>query len=158
MNFIKLLRFLGFYVSWKKVTPPSQVTTYLGIEIDSVRMELRLPEGKILKLRALLDSVKESTFIDRKSLERLTGYLSHCATIIRGGRLFCRRLYDLYKLMLSKDLKRIRIPTSSKEDIRWWCDFAETFNRKAAISNPESGFAMYTDSSFHGYGVYMAGD
>ena len=39
---IKVLRYLGFYISWGKVTPPSQVCRYLGLDIDSIRMEIRL--------------------------------------------------------------------------------------------------------------------
>lgn len=39
---IRLLRFVGFHVSWKKLQPPSMITTYLGITIDSALMELRL--------------------------------------------------------------------------------------------------------------------
>ena len=35
---ISLLRFLGFYVSYSKVTNPSMCTVYLGIEIDSVQI------------------------------------------------------------------------------------------------------------------------
>ena len=53
---ISLLRFLGFYVSYSKVTNPSTCTVCLGIEIDSVAMELCLPEGKLVKLVNLLDS------------------------------------------------------------------------------------------------------
>ena len=41
---IKILRYLGFYISWGKVTPPSQVCRYLGLDIDSIRMEIRLPK------------------------------------------------------------------------------------------------------------------
>lgn len=155
---INLLRYLGFYISWKKVSPPSQITTYLGIEIDSLAMELRLPKGKLEKLKLLLSDVETLSSIDRKSLEKLTGYLAHCATIIRGGRLFCRRLYDPYKVMHSKCLKRIRIPASAKADIHWWCRFAEHFNGKSAISNPPCEFSLFSDSSFSGYGAHMAGD
>lgn len=121
-------------------------------------MELRLPEGKLEKMRVLLADIKDKSYIDRKSLERITGYLAHCATIIRGGRLFCRRLYDLYKVVLTKNIRHIRIPASAREDILWWCEFAERFNGKAATYNPECQFAMFSDSSFHGYGVYIAGD
>ena len=32
---IKVLRYLVFYISWGKVTPPSQVCRYLGLDIDS---------------------------------------------------------------------------------------------------------------------------
>ena len=41
---IKILRYLGFYISLGKVTPPSQVCRYLGLDIDSIRMEIRLPK------------------------------------------------------------------------------------------------------------------
>lgn len=109
-------------------------------------------------MRVLLTDLKDRSYVDKKTLERITGYLAHCATIIKGGRLFCRRLYDLYKIMLTKNIKKIRIPASAKEDILWWYVFAERFNGKAAMFNPDCKFAMYSDSSLHGYGVYMAGD
>ena len=51
---IKVLRYLGFYILWGKVIPPSQVCRYLGLDIDSVRMEVRLPKDKLEKLIHLL--------------------------------------------------------------------------------------------------------
>ena len=41
---IKVLRYLVFYISWGKVTPPSQVCRYIGLDIDSLKMKIRLPE------------------------------------------------------------------------------------------------------------------
>ena len=46
---IRLLRYCGFHVSFSKIVHPAQCATYLGIVIDSDRMELRLPEGKVSK-------------------------------------------------------------------------------------------------------------
>ena len=40
---IALLRKLGFQINWKKVVDPSTRITFLGIEIDSIAMCLRLP-------------------------------------------------------------------------------------------------------------------
>lgn len=51
---IFLLRYLGFYISWAKVAPPSQTAVFLGIIIDTVLLELRLPEGKVAKALELL--------------------------------------------------------------------------------------------------------
>ena len=45
----QLLRFLGFHVSFSKVSSPSTSCTYLGIEIDSKSMELRLPKNKLYR-------------------------------------------------------------------------------------------------------------
>ena len=47
---IKILRYLGFYISWGKVTLPSQVCRYLGLDIDSIKIEIRLPKDKLKKL------------------------------------------------------------------------------------------------------------
>ena len=41
---IEVAEFLGFNISYNKVTLPSRVTTFLGITINSVAMELTLPE------------------------------------------------------------------------------------------------------------------
>ena len=46
----KVLRSLGFYISYKKILSPVRVQIYLGIEIDSIEMKLRLPKDKLLKL------------------------------------------------------------------------------------------------------------
>lgn len=51
---ISFLRYLGFQISWTKVSPPSTSPTYLGIIIDSDAMELRLPEGKMEKMSRLV--------------------------------------------------------------------------------------------------------
>ena len=49
-----LLQELGFVVAWKKVVPPSQVVTYLAMQIDSVSMSLTLPDRKVVRLKSLL--------------------------------------------------------------------------------------------------------
>ena len=46
---ITLLRSLGFYIAWSKVTSPNKVCRYLGIDIDTSVMQLRLPADKIDK-------------------------------------------------------------------------------------------------------------
>ena len=61
---IKVLRYLDFYISWEKVTPPSQMCRYLGLDIDSINMEIRLPKDKLEKLVNLLKKyVGKSTIL-----------------------------------------------------------------------------------------------
>lgn len=155
---IRLLRFVGFYVSWKKIQPPSRVTTFLGITIDAIRMELRLPPHKLEKLRSLLSVYVEASYISKKGLETLTGLLAHCATVVKGGRVFCRLLYDLYKVMCIKQLRRIKIGPAAREDLRWWSQFGNIFNGRAAIRNPVYPSPMFSDSSLRGFGVYLGSD
>lgn len=48
---IALLRKLEFNINWNKVVDPTTKLTFLGIEIDSVEMCLRLPEEKLIQIR-----------------------------------------------------------------------------------------------------------
>ena len=47
VTFINFLHYLGFNASWHKAISPSQHITFLGIELDSSTMSLRLPEDKL---------------------------------------------------------------------------------------------------------------
>ena len=70
-------------------------TRFLGIDIDSVAMELRLPEDKLCRVKKLVNKfavLKKST---KDKIDELAGLLAHCSKVVRGGRTFCRRIYDL---------------------------------------------------------------
>lgn len=153
-----LLRFLGFHVSWAKVLLPSQIALFLGIIIDTLLLELCLPEGKIEKTLALLNKVNGCTSISRKNLERLTGLLGHCATVIRGGHTFCRQLYNLHEMALKNHLKVIRLSCEAREDIVRWLRFIRTFNGRSTVKKPIYGLEMISDSSMLGYAVYLGID
>ena len=43
---IKLLRKLGFHIHWGKVVDPTNKITFLGIELDSISMSIRLTREK----------------------------------------------------------------------------------------------------------------
>lgn len=51
LSLISVVRKLGFYVAWSKVNSPTRCCTYLGIELDFVNYQLRLPEERMAKLR-----------------------------------------------------------------------------------------------------------
>ena len=155
---LSTLRNLGFHVAYDKVSPPSTCTIYLGVEIDSVAMELRLPQGKLKKLKELLEMYVTRKKISKKDLESLGGLLSHCAHLVRGGRTFCRRLYNLYKELCVKGLKIVNIPSEVKSDLNWWRIFCASFNGVSQINNVDYCYPMVSDASLKGFGVYLDRD
>ena len=155
---ISILRYLGFYVSFGKVSNPSQCALYLGLEIDSVKMELRLPEKKLQKLIALLDTYSDRKRISKHDIECLGGLLSHCAHVVKGGKVFCRRVYNLYKTIVRSGKKFVKLPGDVKGDLVWWRQFCRIFNGKSKINNQLYEFPMVSDSSLKGYGVYLGYD
>lgn len=121
-------------------------------------MELRHPPGKLDKLACILNKHKDVKFISKKSLEILTGLLAHCATIVKGGRVFCRRLYDLYKLMCNKQLKRVCVSVAARDDILWWFHFSHIFNGKNAIRNVYYIHSLVSDESMQGFVAFLGED
>ena len=89
------------------MTPPSKICRYLGLDIDSIEMELRLPKDKLEKLISSVNKFKDKSSISKQELESLGGLLSHCSHVVDGGRTHSRRFYDLYKIILNNNLKRI---------------------------------------------------
>ena len=151
---IKTLRYLGFYISWAKVTPPSKVCRYLGLDIDSIEIELRLPNDKLEKLIFSVNKFKDKSSISKQELESLGGLLSHCSHVLDGGRTHSRRFYDLYKIILNNNLKRIKLGLAAKEDLKWWANFSKTFNGKKKIIYPEYELPLVSDSSLKGFAIY----
>lgn len=155
---ISVLRHLGFHISWGKISAPSQTATYLGVIVDSILMELRLPEGKVLKTLSLLEKIEKCKAVSRKNLEKLTGLLAHCSTVVKGGRTFCRRLYDLHKMALKKRIRMIRLSAEAREDISWWLRFIRVFKGKSAIGKTLYDTEMVSDSSMRGIAVHLDSD
>lgn len=148
---IEFLEFIGFKVNYNKVIPPSQQPRFLGVEIDLVNMVFRLPEDKLLKARGAVEELLSKTFTSHKKLERLTGYLAHCAVLVKGGRTFCRRLYSLLKA--TKGVKKIKVSDVVKRDLSWWKAFLEIFNGTCKIiPNTIPLHEFYTDASGTGFG------
>ena len=85
---IALLRKLGFQINWKKIIDPSTRITFLGIEIDSIAMCLRLLDNKLIQFRQELSLFLKHKRASKKQLQSLAGKLNFCASVLYGGRVF----------------------------------------------------------------------
>ena len=152
-----LLSHLGFVVAWKKVTNPSQVTTFLGITIDSVRFELSLPLEKVAKLRSAIMAILDKDRATKKDLERVGGLMSHCSYVVKGGRTFSRRVFDLVA-SYQRSATSIPIGSEIRCDFEWWLAFCHVFNGRACILKGLDPVPMVSDSSFLGFGAWAGPD
>ena len=150
---IAILRRIGFHISFSKIISPATCTRFLGININSVTLEMSLPGDKLQKLVQVLDLTRGRKKLTRRELERLGGYLAHCSKVIKGGRTFCRRIYDAMGTVREPYFK-VRIDAGFREDILWWYNFASRFNGKARILGRFAAHvATYSDASSWGYGA-----
>lgn len=94
LTLINLLHYLGFNVSWRKVVSPTQRITFLGIELDSSIMSLRLPEDKLTLLTDLVNTFSHEASASKPQLQSLAGSLNFACQVVHGGRTFLRRVID----------------------------------------------------------------
>ncbi len=90
---------LGIPIANHKTEGPATEVTFLGIVMDSVREELRLPQDKLTRLTALLAEWQAWRTCTRKELESLIGILNHACKVVRQGRSFLRRMIDLLQVV-----------------------------------------------------------
>ena len=149
----ELLGSIGFQAAWDKCTAPSTKVRYLGIDFDSVQMTLSLPKDKLAKLYNELEFFKDKIKATKRQLQRLCGVLSHAAKVIRGGRVFSRRIIDLLK-ELPPGNPRVRLTEDFRLDMEWWRQYSADFNGKAKLihNNFGQGPVLYSDACLQGYG------
>ena len=63
VRFLSLCKYLGVPMAPEKTVGPQNILSFAGIELDTLRMEVRLPVDKIGKCRLLI-----SSFLRRKKV------------------------------------------------------------------------------------------
>ncbi len=110
---------LGMPLDDGKEEGPNEVLTFLGIEIDSAKMEIRLPQQKLEELRNTLRKWRGMKSCRRRDLESIVGSLNHACKVVRPGRAFKRRLLDLMTTVIRGD-RRVRLNLEARADLEWW--------------------------------------
>ena len=157
MAFIELCERLGVPLAPSKTVGPSTTIPFLGIILDSVMQEARLPEDKIDKARALLLVFLGKRKVTLKELQGLTGFLGFACSVIKPGRPFLRRLFDL-TVGIRKPHFHVRLTNQVKLDLEVWLKFLQDFNGKSFFLDEKfltgDYLQLYTDAAGGiGYGA-----
>ncbi len=83
---------LGVPIAEQKTEGPSQVIEFLGITLDSQKMEARLPADKLSRLSTDLNSWQTKTSATLQELQSLIGTLNFACKVIAPGRAFLQRI------------------------------------------------------------------
>ena len=130
---------LGVPVAAHKCVGPATCLTYLGIEIDTVAFQLRLPQDKLLRLRDLLTEWGDRKVCERRELESLIGTLNHACKVVRPGRSFLRRMLNLLHgvPMHPSHPHPIRLNRSFRSDLMWWTMLVGDWNGISFLPPPK---------------------
>lgn len=126
---------------------------FLGLEWDSVRMEVRLPELKHSALIALLHEFVGRRWTTVRNVQKFAGKLGFAAQVVRGEWTHLRRIWDSYKGSKGRaPHKLIRVSKSFLSDLEFWIKFLPLWNGISTITLPSSE-TFSSDACREGYGA-----
>ncbi len=127
-TFLSLCRLLGIPVVVEK-TESRTCLLFLGITLDTIKMEARLPQDKLQKSLCLVRLYRQLQKISIKQLESLTGLLNFAYKVIRTRKPFLRRLYNLMEgIRCRLHFFKIRINAVAEEDLQMCELFLQSYN------------------------------
>ncbi len=152
--FKRTCQWLGMPLDERKEEGPSEVLTFLGLEIDTLKMEVRLPQEKLREMRGILKRWRGMKSCRRRDLESIVGSLNHACRAVRPGRAFKRRLQDLMTTVIRDD-RRVRLNWEARADIEWWYQFGLDWNGTAlmrAVATEEEPQEVVLSDASGGWG------
>lgn len=154
---------LGVPLADEKTEGPTTILVFLGLELDTVHMTVRIPEQKIQEVIQKITEVLSHRKNTLKKMQSLIGSLGFCCRAIPMGRPFSRRLIDSI-CGLTKPFHRVRLKRTLRLDLNMWLAFLRDFNGlslfhdKFWVSNED--VQLFTDSAGGeqlGFGIYFQG-
>ena len=144
-----------------KTVGPTHALEYLGITLDTIATEARLPENKLDRLRIMIEKFVGQSSCTQRQLFQLLGHLNFAARVIVPGRTFMSRLFRAaYKV---KQLHhKVFLDESCKEDLKMWAHFLEHWNGISLFLDESETLAadmdLFTDASGTiGFGGFFQG-
>ena len=159
---IHLCHQLGVPLALEKVEGPTACLPFLGIILDSERMEVRLPDDKLARIQGLLATWLDKKKATKREILSLVGLLQHAAKVVRCGRSFVSRMYA--KAAKIQELEYFtRLNNEFRSDLSWWHTFLAEWNGISLLryTSPPTkhDFCIQTDASGSwGCAAFFAGE
>ena len=156
-KFLGLCGELGVPMAPEKTVGPSTVLSFAGIELDTCKMEARLPQDKLCKCTTLIQLFLQRKKVSLRELQSLVGLLNFTCSVVVPGRTFLRRMINL-TVGIRRPTHLIRLTRAVKADLKLWLDFLTNYNGKSFFLDfhwlSSTHLHLYTDASGSlGYGA-----
>ena len=147
---LDLLRRFGLDISKKKLCPSSTKAVCLGIEIDTIRRTISVPEDKLRCICQIVDVWGSKRFCSVRQLQSLLRHLMYIQKCVRPSLFFVNRILEL--LRANYDAKSITMTHDFRRDIRWFKKFLGHFNGTAFYDHKPIQEVLELDACLVGLG------
>ena len=118
---------LGIPLALEKIEGPATSLTFLGIVLDTYRMEIRLPADKLQRIQKELLRWLGRKKATKKEILSLVGLLQHATKVVKCGRTFVSRMY--WTAARVRELTfYVRLNKDFRSDLHWWHTFLNSWN------------------------------
>ena len=118
---------MGIPLALEKVEGPSTTLPFLGITLDTIKMEARLPEDKLSRLKEEFAQWITRKKAKKREILTIVGSLQHAAKVVRWGRAFLSWMYAT--AAKTKEMHYFtKLDVQFRSDICWWHAFLTKWN------------------------------
>lgn len=141
---------LGVPLATHKTVGPTTKLEYLGIELDTIEMQARLPSAKIIRIKEVISLCRNKSSITKRQLLSLLGHLNFAARVIPPGRAFVSFLISL-STTVDGLFKCVTLDKNTLMELAMWDLFLTTWNGISMFRHTEltldHDFHLYTDAA-----------
>ncbi|CAB4009664.1 Hypothetical predicted protein [Paramuricea clavata] len=133
-----------------KTQGPLQVLEFMGIILDTVKMEARLPADKIHRIRTIFAEFEAKKSCTLKELQSLIGTLNFACKVVPPGRPFLQRMIDLTR-NVKESHHHIKLNLGFFKDLAMWKQFITNWNGAnfflSTLWQDADSLQLFTDAS-----------
>lgn len=139
---------------------PKQTRQHLGMLIDTVHGEFRVPASKLARIKGLAKDIlchagRNQRYVSQKSLKSFAGLGVSLYIALPRARMYLRSIYDV--LRTCSGVQHVKLSHQSIRDLNWWLQLSSEWNGKAIWRHPDHIVAACDASSFAWGAVVLSG-
>ena len=147
----RLLDDLGLQEAPEKATPPTTKMVWIGLEFDTVNMQVKIPENKLQEMAHMTKTWLERKTASKHQLQSVLGKYFHIAQCVRPARLFLSRMLDT--LRRAPDTGKVTLDDDFKKDLLWFDRYMASTNGIYIIHPTRETITIELDSCLSGCGA-----
>lgn len=127
LAFYSLARDINRPIKSEKTFYPTTTLSFLGLELDTLKFEIRLPADKLERLRSEIKAFQNKRTATLRQLQSLIGTLNYACAVFPHGRTFLRRIINLTR-GLQNPFHHRYLDKEARADLKTWAIFLDRFN------------------------------
>lgn len=155
LAFYSLAKDINHPIKSEKTVYPTTTLTFLGLELNTLKFEIRLPTNKLERLKSEIKAFQNKLTATLRQLQSLIGTLNYACAVVPPGCTFLRHIINL-SWGLQNPFHHRNLEKEARGYLKACAIFLDHFNGKglfpSGIEHRSSSLHLFTDASNLGFG------